>query len=71
MENSTKRNVKNLIWSATGDLVNLGTTGLIGDLSDVAKIIRQTKYFPGCYNKNLYKNMHLSLTNTNDKTGLK
>lgn len=47
MENPTKRNIKNLTWSAAGDLVNLGTTGFIGDLSDAAKIIRQTKNFSG------------------------
>lgn len=55
IENPTKRNVKNLGWSAAGDIFNLGTTGFIGDLGDAAKIIRQTKGFPRLYTNNLYR----------------
>lgn len=55
IENPTKRNISNLSWSAAGDLFNLGVTGIFGDLSDAAKIIRQAKGFPRLYTNNLYK----------------
>lgn len=55
IENPTGRNIENLGWSAAGDILNLGTTGFLGDLGDVAKIIRQTKWFPRLKTNNIYR----------------